>query len=235
MLVRCSSMSTAATRRRAQYVRSSASSACRGGPGPEMQPPMPRLASPMPSTTAGRVKGAMEKVIHPRRHGAAADTAGEYDTVGATSYAGDTATGAAGGYAGDTTSAAGGYAAGDGAVERPVGVGVAEVPVVVTEQERVGAGAGARGAGEEVCGVKTFTEVEDRPVMKERVERVLEHRPVQKEYEVETRFVGETPLPSAAGATVIGATERVVEAAEPGPRCPASAGVMMDEAAGRRL
>jgi hypothetical protein len=34
---------------------------------------------------------------------------------------------------------------------------------------------------EEVCGQKTFTEVEDRPIVKERVERIMEHRPVEKQ------------------------------------------------------
>lgn len=42
--------------------------------------------------------------------------------------------------------------------------------------------------------------------MKERVERVLEHNPVEKQYVVETRFVGEAPIPSATGATVIDTT-----------------------------
>jgi hypothetical protein len=35
--------------------------------------------------------------------------------------------------------------------------------------------------GEQVCGQKTFTEVEDRPVVRERVERIVEHRPVEKQ------------------------------------------------------
>jgi G3E family GTPase len=34
---------------------------------------------------------------------------------------------------------------------------------------------------QEVCGTKTFTEVEDRPIVKERVERILEHNPVEKQ------------------------------------------------------
>jgi hypothetical protein len=34
---------------------------------------------------------------------------------------------------------------------------------------------------EEVCGQKTFTEVENRPVVRERVERIVEHRPVEKQ------------------------------------------------------
>jgi hypothetical protein len=40
-----------------------------------------------------------------------------------------------------------------------------------------------QGIGEEVvCGRKEFTEVEDRPIVKERVTKVLEHHPVQKEF-----------------------------------------------------
>jgi hypothetical protein len=34
---------------------------------------------------------------------------------------------------------------------------------------------------EEVCGTKTFTLIEDRPVIRERVERIVEHRPVEKQ------------------------------------------------------
>ena len=61
---------------------------------------------------------------------------------------------------------------------------------MVTEQERVvgthehhhGHHMGTdRVSGEEVCGQKTFTEVEDRPVVRERVERIVEHRPVEKQ------------------------------------------------------
>jgi hypothetical protein len=45
-----------------------------------------------------------------------------------------------------------------------------------------------QGIGEEVvCGRKEFMEVEDRPIVKERVTKVLEHHPVQKEYVTEVR------------------------------------------------
>lgn len=58
-----------------------------------------------------------------------------------------------------------------------------QVPVVVTEQERKSTHQTAErhDASAEVCGQKTFTEVEDRPVVRERVERVVEHRPVEKQ------------------------------------------------------
>jgi hypothetical protein len=55
------------------------------------------------------------------------------------------------------------------------------VPVVVTEQERISTGVTENRTEVEVCGQKTFTEVEDRPVVRERVERVMEHRPVEKQ------------------------------------------------------
>lgn len=54
--------------------------------------------------------------------------------------------------------------------------------------------------------VLALLQVEDRPVVKERVERILEHHPVEKQYVVETRFVGEQAVPSATGATVIDTT-----------------------------
>jgi hypothetical protein len=69
-----------------------------------------------------------------------------------------------------------------------------QVPVVVTEQECV---VGTHEhhlehqyahqhitterAGGEICGQKTFTQIEDRPVIRERVERIVEHRPVEKQ------------------------------------------------------
>jgi hypothetical protein len=55
----------------------------------------------------------------------------------------------------------------------------------VIEQERLSTGVTethhTEARGEQVCGQKTFTEVEDRPVVRERVERIVEHRPVEKQ------------------------------------------------------
>lgn len=59
---------------------------------------------------------------------------------------------------------------------------------------------------QEINIVLALLQVEDRPVVKERVERILEHHPVEKQYVVETRFVGEQAVPSATGATVIDTT-----------------------------
>jgi hypothetical protein len=77
--------------------------------------------------------------------------------VAGTGVAGTGATGLAANSMNTSLSGSSGYQ--EGVVERPVGVGVAEVPVVVTEQERLGMGGGVGGGmGEEVCGTKTFTE-----------------------------------------------------------------------------
>eukprot|EP00878_Enallax_costatus_P002719 GHUV01002908.1.p2 GENE.GHUV01002908.1~~GHUV01002908.1.p2 ORF type:complete len:169 (+),score=52.00 GHUV01002908.1:124-630(+) len=127
----------------------------------------------------------------------------------------------------ETYGAAGTEAYGATGQEQVVGMGVAEVPVVVTEQERVHEHH-HEDRHEEVCGTKTFTEVEDRPIIKERVERILEHQPVEKQYVVETKFVGEAAIPSSEGARIIDTNERVVERAEPGPACPTGVGAAMD-------
>ena len=44
------------------------------------------------------------------------------------------------------------------------------------------------------------------------------------QYVVETRFVGERAVAGAGTGEIIDVKERVVEGAEPGPRCPANAG-----------
>lgn len=44
------------------------------------------------------------------------------------------------------------------------------------------------------CDKKTFTTVEDRPVEKEVIEKVIEHHPVEKKFVVETRPAGEQEL-----------------------------------------
>jgi hypothetical protein len=143
--------------------------------------------------------------------------------MGTTGYA---ATGGATGYAG-TGITEGELHTGGTYTEEKV-VGVAEVPIVAEVEHHHHAHASAN-AGVEICGQKTFTEVEDRPVVKERVERYVEHHPVEKQYVVETKFVGEKPIAAGAGVTVVGQDEYVVEAAEPGPKCPVNTGRVMDE------
>jgi hypothetical protein len=60
----------------------------------------------------------------------------------------------------------------------------------------------------EVCGRKFFSEVEDCPVVKERVERYVEHHPVEKEYVVEMRAVGETEVAAGGEREVEGGGEQ---------------------------
>lgn len=161
----------------------------------------------------------------------------EYDnTAGATTYGHHGTTAYGDNTMGTTGMGTSGYAEGQIVDERPVAVGVAEVPVVVTEQERV-VTEGHRHTehhrehhhmAEEVCGQKTFTEVEDRPVVRERVERIVEHRPVEKQYVVETRFVGEKEM-GVAGAEIVDIKDRVVDVAAPGPTCPVNTGAVMNE------
>jgi len=87
--------------------------------------------------------------------------------------------------------------------------------------------------GGDVCGRREFVEVEDRPVVLERVERVVEHHPVEKRYVVETRPVGERELREGRVAESLGVTERVVDRAV-GSKCPtttagqAAAGACVD-------
>jgi len=66
------------------------------------------------------------------------------------------------------------------------------------------------GASGTTVNAREFTEVEDRAVEKERVERVVEHVPVEKHYVTETRAVGENTLPGTVESQ--GVTEREVNA-----------------------
>ncbi|KAI7840230.1 hypothetical protein COHA_006012 [Chlorella ohadii] len=64
-----------------------------------------------------------------------------------------------------------------------------------------------------------FTKTEDRPVMKERVTRMREHHPVEKEFVVETRATGAERETGERAHEHMGATERVVEVAQPRAPC----------------
>lgn len=74
-------------------------------------------------------------------------------------------------------------------------------------------------AGQEtVCGQEFFTKTEDRPVITERVDYIKEHRPVEKEFVVETRATGvERQLPGQVEH--LGTTERIVSEAVPKGPC----------------
>jgi hypothetical protein len=64
-----------------------------------------------------------------------------------------------------------------------------------------------------------FTEIEDRPVVRERIERFVEHIPVEKTFEKIVRPAGERVLADRATTEVIDVNEVEVDRAR-GSRCP---------------
>ncbi|PRW33569.1 cold-regulated 1 [Chlorella sorokiniana] len=65
-----------------------------------------------------------------------------------------------------------------------------------------------------------FTKTEDRLVVKEVVELVKEHRPVEKEFVVETRATGvEREVVEGRFTEILGTTERVVAVTPPKSPC----------------
>jgi len=96
--------------------------------------------------------------------------------------------------------------------------GAAAVPAVATQQTTapvVASGEHYDASREAVCGREYFTKVEDRPVIKERVTRIREHHPVEKEFVVETRATGQERETGERAQEHMGANERVVEVAQP--------------------
>ncbi len=69
------------------------------------------------------------------------------------------------------------------------------------------------------CGRETFTKVEDRPRVIEQKEYIKEHRPVEKEFVVETKFVGEREMAEGRSAEVLGTEERIIAEAQPKAPC----------------
>ncbi|KAI7842878.1 hypothetical protein COHA_003495 [Chlorella ohadii] len=91
------------------------------------------------------------------------------------------------------------------------GTAVQQVPVV---QQTTVAAAATSGADE------FFTKTEDRPVVKEVVELMKEHRPVEREFVVETRATGvEREVAEGRYTEILGTTERVVAVTRPKPPC----------------
>eukprot|EP00887_Chlorella_sp_A99_P006272 scaffold3.g6272.t1 len=87
-------------------------------------------------------------------------------------------------------------------------------------RETAVAGEAVRTGREEVCGQEYFTKVEDRPIVKERVTYVKEHRPVEKEFVVETRATGvEREVAEGRVQESMGTQSRVVEEALPRAPC----------------
>ncbi|KAL4444890.1 hypothetical protein ABPG77_003940 [Micractinium sp. CCAP 211/92] len=94
-----------------------------------------------------------------------------------------------------------------------------DVPVVQQTTTTTAAAPVAASGEAAVCGQEFFTKVEDRPVVKERVEKIMEHRPVEKEFVVETRATGvEREIPGGE-VEHLGTTERVVGVTPPSGPC----------------
>ncbi|KAL4429617.1 hypothetical protein ABPG77_008666 [Micractinium sp. CCAP 211/92] len=193
-----------------------------------------RLETRVPLTTRTGTKDAGEIWVSIRKEdgpAGAAEGMGLGTTMPETGVA-TTGVGSAGygrtGY--ETTERSSGYERREDEYERasagvgPTGVaGATAVPAMAyTERSgevATGASAGdvsvTRQGAEEVCGREYFTKVEDRPVMKERVTRLREHQPVEKEFVVETRVTGVERETGQREEEHRGATEQVVEVTPP--------------------
>ncbi|PRW58726.1 cold-regulated 1 [Chlorella sorokiniana] len=149
-----------------------------------------------------------EERVTERESGHTAGATGTYAEQGAYGAGGTEYTGgAAGGPAYGT--AATGYT--EGATETETRVGTVEVPVV---QQTTTTTAGAAEGEAAVC-----AQVEDRPVVKERVEMIKEHRPVEKEFVVETRQTGVEREVGGGEVEHLGTTERIVSVTPPSAPC----------------
>lgn len=158
-----------------------------------------------PHTSAAGATGAAYRDVVYTGAGATG-TGSAYQNVGATYGAQGTS-----GIAGPVAPASGPLETGmggegyrqEGAYGTETRTNTAGMPVVQQTATTTGAGTGP------ACGTETFTKVEDRPVVKERVEQVVEHRPVEKEFMVETRAVGERDV-GVGQVEHLGTSERVV-------------------------
>ncbi|PSC76003.1 cold-regulated 2 [Micractinium conductrix] len=157
---------------------------------------------------------------HPEQ-GTAERGATGYGTSGAgTQYAAGQGTGYSEGGAYGTERAYGGEmrATETYTAEAPAGVQqttTTTVPVAADVQQTA-----TRATGEAaVCGQEYFTKVEDRPVVKERVELIQEHRPVEKEFVVETRATGAERKIPGGEVEHLGTTERIVSVTPPKAPC----------------
>lgn len=89
------------------------------------------------------------------------------------------------------------------------------------EQQTTGRSLGEEPVREEVqCGATYFKKVKDRPVVIEKVETIVEHHNVEREYVVETRATGvERELRDQVTAEVVDVREKVISRAEPANPC----------------
>jgi hypothetical protein len=85
--------------------------------------------------------------------------------------------------------------------------------------ERGAVGEAVQTGREAVCGQEFFTKVEDRPIVKERVTYIKEHRPVEKEFVVETRATGVERHTRDIQQEKLDETTRVVSEAQPRGPC----------------
>jgi len=72
-------------------------------------------------------------------------------------------------------------------------------------------------ADRNACDTKFYTTVEDRPVVKEHVDVIREHRPVEKEFVVETRHTGREKELQRPPNEVLDQKTRVISEARPSP------------------
>lgn len=75
-----------------------------------------------------------------------------------------------------------------------------------------------RGVGGGVCDSQTFVKTEDRPTVREVKNYILEHRPVEKKYVVETKYVGERGL-GVSHTEHINTEENIVQTTPARPPC----------------
>ncbi|KAL4523199.1 hypothetical protein Ndes2526A_g07899 [Nannochloris sp. 'desiccata'] len=69
------------------------------------------------------------------------------------------------------------------------------------------------------CGKESFTKVEDRPRVIEQKEYIKEHRPMEKEFVTETKFVGEREMTEGRTTENLGTEERIIAQAQPKSPC----------------
>lgn len=93
-----------------------------------------------------------------------------------------------------------------------------EQPAATTTTTTTTAAVPASGT-EAVCGQEYFTKTEDRPVVRERVTYLKEHRPVEKEFVVQTRATGVEREAAKRETEHMGTEERVVAEAAPKAPC----------------
>eukprot|EP00891_Asterochloris_glomerata_P005557 jgi/Astpho2/5557/Aster-x0687 len=99
--------------------------------------------------------------------------------------------------------------------------GTVQAPLAVPQPGGLAVG---QTAPEAVCHRDSFTSVEPRPLVKETTRFIREHRPFQKEFVTEVRYVGERELPDRLSMEHLKTEERVVEETHTAPCSPFNCG-----------